>query len=84
VFERFSEEARQVVVLAQDEARALGHNYIGTDHLLVSLLRDETGWPARVLESFGVHAGSVRVRVVDIVGSSDDEVAGQIPFTPRA
>jgi len=85
VFERFTEQARQVVVFAQDEARALGHNYIGTEHLLLALLRDEDGYPARVLESFGVHGHAVRARVVEIVGDSDDAVTtGQIPFTPRA
>jgi ATP-dependent Clp protease ATP-binding subunit ClpC len=85
VFERFTEQARQVVVFAQDEAKALRHNYIGTEHLLLALLRDEDGYPARVLESFGVHGHAVRARVVEIVGDSDDAVTtGQIPFTPRA
>ncbi|HUJ55372.1 MAG TPA: Clp protease N-terminal domain-containing protein [Gaiellaceae bacterium] len=86
MFERFTERARYVIVLAQDEARALKHNYIGTEHLLVGLLREQEGIGARVLESLGVTLDDVRPRVVDLVGRSDPEnvTTGQIPFTPRA
>jgi ATP-dependent Clp protease ATP-binding subunit ClpC len=62
VFERFTERARQVVVLAQEEARALRHNYIGTEHILLGLLREEEGMAARVLESLGITAQRVRGR----------------------
>ena len=86
MFERFTERARQVVVLAQDEARApaLRHNYIGTEHILLGLLREEEGLAARVLASFGVTAEEVRAQVVRVVGRGDEVVTGQIPFTPRA
>jgi ATP-dependent Clp protease ATP-binding subunit ClpC len=85
VFERFTERARQVVVLAQDEARALGHNYIGTEHILLGLLREEEGVAARVLESLDVTVEEVRAQVKRLVGQGDEEiVTGQIPFTPRA
>jgi len=85
VFERFTERARQVVVLAQDEARALKHNYIGTEHLLLGLLREEEGLAARVLESFDITVEEVREQVRRLVGQGDEEIGtGQIPFTPRA
>jgi len=84
VFERFTERARQVVVLAQDEARALAHNYIGTEHVLLGLLREEEGIAARVLESLGVTIEDVRSQVGRIVGQGDEVATGQIPFTPRA
>ena len=85
MFERFTERARQVVVLAQDEARALGHNYIGTEHILLGLLREEEGLAARVLESLDVTAEEVRAQVKRLVGQGDEQiVTGQIPFTPRA
>ena len=84
MFERFTERARQVVVLAQDEARALKHNYIGTEHLLLGLLREEEGLAARVLESFDVTVEEVRAQVARMVGQGDEVVGGQIPFTPRA
>jgi ATP-dependent Clp protease ATP-binding subunit ClpC len=84
VFERFTERARQVVVLAQDEARALKHNYIGTEHILLGLLREEEGLAARVLESLDVAAEEVRAQVLQIVGQGDEVTTGQIPFTPRA
>jgi ATP-dependent Clp protease ATP-binding subunit ClpC len=85
MFERFTERARQVVVLAQDEARALRHNYIGTEHLLLGLLREEEGIAARVLGELGVTVDEVRAQVGRIVGQGDEEVdTGQIPFTPRA
>src|ERR1700704_2637346 len=84
MFERFTERARQVVVLAQDEARALKHNYIGTEHILLGLLREEEGLAARVLESLDITTERVRSQVVRIVGSGEEVTAGQIPFTPRA
>jgi ATP-dependent Clp protease ATP-binding subunit ClpC len=83
VFERFTERARQVVVLAQDEARALKHNYIGTEHLLLGLLREEEGLAARVLGSLGVTLEGARGQVARIVGFGDEPSVGQIPFTPR-
>jgi ATP-dependent Clp protease ATP-binding subunit ClpA len=83
VFERFSERAQHVVVLAQDEARALKHNYIGTEHILLGLLREQTGPAARVLESFGVTVEAVRHKIARIVGQGDEVTTGQIPFTPR-
>jgi ATP-dependent Clp protease ATP-binding subunit ClpC len=85
MFERFTERARQVVVLAQDEARMLGHNYIGTEHILLGLLREEEGVAARVLDSLEIMTGEVRAQVVHLIGQGDDEVTtGQIPFSPRA
>jgi len=84
VFERFTERARQVVVLAQDEARSLGHGYIGTEHLLLGLIREEEGLGARALESLGVSVDEVRDRVVRIVGRGDEVPIGQIAFTPHA
>jgi ATP-dependent Clp protease ATP-binding subunit ClpC len=84
MFERFTERARQVVVLAQDEARALRHNYIGTEHLLLGLLREEEGIGARVLGGLGVEIDAVRAMVRSRIGEGDAEPAGQIPFTPHA
>ncbi len=84
MFERFTERARQVVVLAQDEARALKHNYIGTEHILLGLLREEEGLAARVLESLDITVEEVRAQVDRVVGAGDAVPAGQIPFTPRA
>src|SRR2546425_12265959 len=84
LFERFTERARQVVVLAQDEARALKHNYIGTEHILLGLLREEEGLAARVLESLDITVEEVRAQVARIVGQGDEVTTGQIPFTPRA
>jgi ATP-dependent Clp protease ATP-binding subunit ClpC len=84
VFERFTERARQVVVLAQEEARILKHNYIGTEHILLGLLREEEGLAARVLESLDITVERVRAQVVRIVGSGEEVTSGQIPFTPRA
>jgi ATP-dependent Clp protease ATP-binding subunit ClpC len=72
------------VVLAQDEARALKHNYIGTEHILLGLLREEEGLAARVLESLDITVEEVRAQVARIVGQGDEVTSGQIPFTPRA
>jgi ATP-dependent Clp protease ATP-binding subunit ClpC len=84
MFERFTERARQVVVLAQEEARTLKHNYIGTEHILLGLLREEEGLAARVLESLDITVEEVRAQVIRIVGSGEEVTSGQIPFTPRA
>jgi ATP-dependent Clp protease ATP-binding subunit ClpC len=83
MFEHFTERARQVVVLAAEEARILKHNYIGTEHILLGLLREEEGLAARVLESLDITVERVRAQVVRIVGSGEF-TSGQIPFTPFA
>jgi len=84
VFERFTERARQVVVLAQEEARELKHNYIGTEHLLLGLLREGDSVPTRVLEGLGVTFAKVKGQVARTIGQGDEVTPGQIPFTPRA
>jgi ATP-dependent Clp protease ATP-binding subunit ClpC len=84
MFERFTDNARQVVVAAQHEARALRHNYIGTEHLLLGLLRDEEGIAARVLHLFDITAEDVRAEIRRVIGQGDEALTGQIPFTPRA
>jgi ATP-dependent Clp protease ATP-binding subunit ClpC len=84
LFERFTERARQVVVLAQQEARELRHDYIGTEHILLGLVREEEGIVARVLGSFDITLERVRGEVVRTVGVGNEVAGGQIPFTPRA
>ncbi|MEA2198251.1 MAG: ATP-dependent Clp protease ATP-binding subunit ClpC [Solirubrobacteraceae bacterium] len=84
VFERFKEPARDVVVLAQDEARGLKHNYIGTEHILLGLLREEDGIAAQVLGSLGVTLEGARTQIVEIVGAGEEATPGQVPFTPGA
>jgi ATP-dependent Clp protease ATP-binding subunit ClpA len=84
MFERFSEPARQVVVLAQDEARLFKHNHIGTEHLLLGLLREEQGLAGRVLDALDITVEEVHLQVARIVGQGDEVTTGQIPFTPRA
>ena len=84
MFERFTERARQVVVFAQDEARVLKHNYIGTEHILIGLLREEDGLAGRVLATLDVTIEGVRARVARIVRQRDEVTTGQIAFTPRA
>ncbi len=84
VFERFTDRARQVVVLAQEEARRLNHNYLGTEHLLLGLVHEGEGVAARALESLGISLGSVRQQVEEIIGQGQQAPAGHIPFTPRA
>ena len=84
MFERFTERARQAVVLAQDEARALKHDYVGTEHILLGLLREDEGIAARVLESFEITVEEVRAWVARVVGEGDEVSTGQIPFTPQA
>jgi ATP-dependent Clp protease ATP-binding subunit ClpA len=83
VFERFTEEARQVLVLAQEEARILGHDYIGAEHFLLGLLRSG-GSACAALQSVGVGLDEAEERVVEIVGRGRANHSGQIPFTPRA
>lgn len=84
MFERFTQRARQVVILAGDEARALKHNYLGTEHILLGLLLEKEGLSARVLESLDITVEEVRAQVARIVGQGDEAVTGQIPYTPRA
>jgi ATP-dependent Clp protease ATP-binding subunit ClpC len=83
MFERFTERARQVIVLAQEEARNLKHNYIGTEHILLGLLREEEGSAAAVLKSLGITTERVRDHVGRIVGSGEEGTSEQLPFTPR-
>ena len=84
MFERFTESARQVVVLAQEEARVLKHGYIGTEHILLGLLRSEQGFPPGLLEHLDITLDRVRADVRRIVGTGEGVISGQIPFTPRA
>ncbi len=84
MFERFTERSRQVIVLAQEEARALKHGFIGTEHLLLGLLRDDDAMAARALVGLGISADGVRAAVVRLVGTGEEESPGIIPFTPRA
>ena len=84
VFERFTDRARRVVVLAQEEARLLNHNYIGTEHLLLGLIHEGEGVAARSLESLGISLAVVRGRVEDIIGQGVQAPSGHIPFTPRS
>ena len=84
VFEQFSKRARRVVALAQDEARELHHGYVGSEHLLLGLLREQTGVAAQALHSLGLNRARVRTEVVRIVGAGEVFEIGQIPFTPRA
>ena len=84
MFERFTERARKVVVLAQEEAWVLRHNYIGTEHLLLGLLREEEGVAARVLMALGVTLEEARERVESIVGYGTEGPGMQVPFTPRS
>jgi ATP-dependent Clp protease ATP-binding subunit ClpC len=84
MFERFTDRARATVVHAQEEARLLQHNYIGTEHILLGLIREREGVAARVLERMGVSLGVVREQVEQIIGRGEDAPSGHIPFTPRA
>ncbi|HLF43105.1 MAG TPA: Clp protease N-terminal domain-containing protein, partial [Acidimicrobiia bacterium] len=84
MFERFTDRARRVVVLAQEEARHLNHNYIGTEHILLGLLNEGEGIAAQALESLDIDLASVRDEVVKIIGQGQQSPSGHIPFTPRA
>jgi ATP-dependent Clp protease ATP-binding subunit ClpA len=84
MFERFTGRARHTVVLAQEEARQLHHNYIGTEHILLGLLGEPEGYAGRVLTSFGVTRDGAREEVRTMVGTGTDAPSGHIPFTPRA
>ena len=84
MFERFTDPARRVVVLAQEEARMLGHGYIGTEHLLLGLVHEGEGTAAQVLEAAGVTLDRARVAVEELVDSGGHQRSGHIPFTPRA
>jgi ATP-dependent Clp protease ATP-binding subunit ClpC len=84
MFERFTDRSRRVIVLAQEEARLLKHNYIGTEHLLLGMLADREGDAARTLESVGVTRDAARREVREILGEGQDPQKGHIPFTPRA
>ena len=84
MFERFTERARRVVVLAQEEARMLNHDYIGTEHILLGLIREREGVAARALESLGISLDAMRTAVEDIIGQGQQKQSGHILFTPRA
>jgi len=84
VFERFTDRARRVVVLAQEEARMLNHNYIGTEHILLGLIHEGEGVAAKALETLGIEAEAVRQQVEQIIGRGQQAPSGHIPFTPRA
>jgi len=84
VFERFTDRARRSVVFAQEEARLLNHNYIGTEHILLGLLRGEEGVAATALKTLGVSLEATRLRVEEIIGEGREMPPGHIPFTPRA
>ena len=84
MFERFTDRARRVVVLAQEEARMLNHNYIGTEHILLGLIHEGEGVAAKALESLGISLDAVREQVQEIIGTGTQAPSGHIPFTPRA
>jgi ATP-dependent Clp protease ATP-binding subunit ClpA len=83
MFERFTDQCRQAIVLAQEEARQLSHDHIGTEHVLAGLLREERGAAARVLEASGVNQDAVRQQIEAIAGPGQGPARGHIPFTPR-
>lgn len=84
MFERFTDRARRVVVLAQEEARMLNHNYIGTEHILLGLIHEGEGVAAKSLESLGISLEGVRSQAEEIIGQGQQAPSGHIPFTPRA
>jgi ATP-dependent Clp protease ATP-binding subunit ClpC len=84
VFERFTDRARRVLVLSQDEARALNHNFIGTEHLLLGVIREEDGLAAKALTSLGISLDRVREKVKETIGPAAVGYEGSPPFTPRA
>ncbi|MCI1674778.1 MAG: ATP-dependent Clp protease ATP-binding subunit [Ancrocorticia sp.] len=84
MFERFTDRARRVIVLAQEEARNLKHNYLGTEHILLGLIREGEGVAAKALEALGITLDDVRAQVIEIIGEGQEPPSGHIPFTPRA
>ena len=84
MFEKFTDKARRVVVLAQEEAKLLNHNYIGTEHILLGLIHEGEGVAAKALEALGINLEQVREQVQDIIGQGQQSPSGRIPFTPRA
>src|SRR5258708_37432897 len=84
MFERFTNRARHVVVLAQEEARQLQHNYIGTEHILLGLLGEPGGIAAQALDRFGMSLAGAREEGKAVVGTGNKTISGHIPFTPRA
>ena len=84
MFERFTDRARRVVVLAQEEARMLNHNYIGTEHILLGLIHEGEGVAAKALEALNISLEGVRAQVEEIIGQGQQAPSGHIPFTPRA
>jgi ATP-dependent Clp protease ATP-binding subunit ClpC len=84
LFEKFTDKARRVVVLAQEEAKLLNHNYIGTEHILLGLIHEGEGVAAKALEALGINLEQVREQVQDIIGQGQQSPSGHIPFTPRA
>jgi ATP-dependent Clp protease ATP-binding subunit ClpC len=84
MFERFTDRARRVVVLAQEEARMLNHNYIGTEHILLGLAHEGEGLAVKALEALDIHLEAVRQQVEQIIGKGQQAPSGHIPFTPRA
>ena len=84
MFERFTADARQVIVLAQREARTLNHNYIGTEHILLAVIQQDDGEAAKSLESLGISLEGVRSQVEEILGQGEQAPSGHIPFTLRA
>ena len=84
MFERFTDRARRVVVMAQEEARTLNHNFVGTEHILLGLLREGEGLAAKALESLGIGLDAVRQQVEEIIGRGEHTPTAHIPFTPRA
>src|SRR5258708_32468881 len=84
MFERFTDRARRVVVLAKEEARMLDHDYIGTEHILLGLIREGEGVAAKALESLGISLEAARRQVEEIIGPGQQAPSGHVPFTPRA
>ena len=84
MFERFTDRARRVVVLAQEEAKLLKHNYIGTEHILLGLIHEGEGLAAKALEGMDISLEQVRDQVQEIIGQGQQAPSGHIPFTPRA
>src|ERR671931_1241281 len=84
MFERFTDRARRVVVLAQEESRMLNHDYIGTEHILLGLIHEGEGIAAQAIESLEISLGAVRREIEDVIGQGQAAATGHIPFTPRA